>query len=79
MKQYGRSMRVKINNYINDIKKAQTIDELVWIKVDFSQDREIAGDWPTFKLLYEMVEEKSETFQEEGQKYTRARRPSWKK
>ena len=79
MKQYGRSMRVKINNYINDIKKAQTIDELVWIKVDFSQDRKIAGDWPTFKLLYEMVEDKIETFQEEGQKYTRARRPSWMK
>lgn len=62
--------------YEKEIKKAQTINELVWIDCDYKEDNSLA--WEDFEKLVRMSWRKRLQLEEAGDKYTRATKPSWR-
>lgn len=65
------------NFYKKEIKRAATIDELVWIKTDCSEDCRTLG-WDAFSELMKLIETKRANLEAQGQTYRRARKPSWR-
>lgn len=62
--------------YKAEIKKATTINELVWIDTEYKRDMSISCD--DMLALCRMSDDKKETLKAEGQKYTIARKPAWR-
>lgn len=67
----------KIKNfYRHELVKAKTIDELAWIDSEYKQNMDLTCD----DLLYlcRFSDDKKYDLESAGQKYTMARRPSWR-
>lgn len=66
----------KMREYKRNIARVETIDELAWIKTDLCEER---CGWDEFKALYDQIKAKREKLEKQGQRYRRARKPSWMK
>lgn len=62
--------------YEKEIAKAQTINELVWIDIDYKEDNSLS--WEDFEKLVRLSWEKRKNLELFGDKYTRATKPSWR-
>lgn len=67
---------MRIDYYENEIKRATTIDELVWIEMDYKQDMNL----PCTDLLRLCKQSTAKRYDLElaGQKYHRAKKPTWR-
>lgn len=63
--------------YKSEIKRATTIDELVWIMIDISSDL-LTLTCDDLAELSKTIAAKREIYERAGQKYTSAKRPSWR-
>lgn len=59
-----------------ELRKATTINELVWIDTEYKQEERLA--WEDLLELIRTSREKREAFETEGQIYTRATKPAWR-
>lgn len=59
-----------------ELRKATTINELVWIDTEYKQEERLA--WEDLLELIRTSREKREAFEAEGQRYTRATKPAWR-
>lgn len=62
--------------YENEIKRAATIDELVWIETDYKQDSTLPCD--DLLRLCQQSAAKRYDLELTGQKYHRAKKPAWR-
>lgn len=69
-------MRSNARSYEKEIKRAETINELVWIGADFKQD--MALDARDLMTLCREESEKRAALEKAGQKYSRATKPAWR-
>ena len=67
---------MKTREYRNEIEKATTINELVWIDTEYKKDMAISCD--ELLGLCRMSDNKKEALKKRGQKYTVAKKPAWK-
>lgn len=63
-------------SFEREIERAQTINELVWIGIDFKKNMSLSCD--DLLSLCKAETAKRMRFEKEGQKYTRAMRPAWR-
>ena len=63
-------------NFENEIARATTINELVYIETEFKPEERLTCD--DLLALCRTSRAKREAFKEEGQKYTRAEKPTWR-
>lgn len=63
------------NTYKRDIERAATINELVWIGTTFKQDMSL--DCDDLMDLCRLQSQKRHNLEKDGQRYTRAMKPSW--
>ena len=59
-----------------EIRKATTINELVWIDTEYKQDTRLTCD--DLLDLCRTSREKRAALESQGQKYTRATKPAWR-
>lgn len=77
MKRYTTKESTKIKKYFEkEIKRATTIDELVWIDTEYKPNTALTCD--DLLALCRMSSDKQHDLKVAGQKYTRARKPAWR-
>ena len=63
--------------YKRDLKKCKSINEIMWIEADFKSDMNIWSN--ELDKLMNFANELKANFKAAGDRYTRARRPEFKK
>ena len=63
-----------MRNYIKEIRKCETINEMAWVYADCAEDK--GSD---FIKVWREYQARRKEMEAAGQKYTRATKPSWMK